>query len=80
MQRTISLFAKSGYIKEISCLKKMLEEHSHIISFTSSAINNIEKKYIEQIERNKFLEKEIETFKYDNKMLEQKIKFYLEKK
>lgn len=79
MQRTIPLLAKSGYMREICALKTMYQNHSNMLDIIAQSLSDLNQRFYEQVEKSKTLEAEVDALKFDNKLLEQKIKVFVEK-
>lgn len=79
MKKSTQVFAQSGYMREIKALKTMYKNHNNMLDIVAQSLNEIDQKLNDQVIKIRDLESEVDALKFDNKMLEQKIRVFVEK-
>ena len=79
IKNSSTLLAKSGYMREINSLKEICEQHNFMLNVISQKLKEVDHKLIDEINKRKKLEDELDLLKFDHKLMEQKIRVQVEK-
>lgn len=66
-------------MQEICTLKTMYKNHSNMLDIVVQSLSDLNQRFDEQVEKSEDLEAEVNALKFDNKLLEQKIRIFVEK-